>query len=43
MLKAQYHYGRAIDIDEIINTFATRLPRRLLLKDILTDEQWEPN
>ena len=35
------HYGRAIDIDEIINIFATRHPRRLLLKDILTDKQSE--
>ena len=35
------HYGRAIDIDEIINIFATRRPRRLLLKDILTDKQSE--
>ena len=33
------HYGRAIDIDEIINIFATRHPRRLVLKDILTDKQ----
>ena len=33
------HYGREIDIDEIINTFATRHPRRLSLKNILTDEQ----
>ena len=30
-------------IDEIINTFATRHPRRLLLKDILKDEQGELN
>ena len=28
-------------IDEIINTFATRHSRRVLLKDILKDEQWE--
>ena len=35
------HYGRAIDIDEIINIFASRHPRRLLLKDILTDKQSE--
>ena len=33
------HYGRAIDSDEIINIFATRHPRRVLLKDILKDEQ----
>ena len=33
------HYGRAIDIDEIINSFSTRHPRRLVLKDILTDKQ----
>ena len=33
------HYGRAIDIDEIINIFSTRHPRRLLLKDIFKDEQ----
>ena len=33
------HYGRAIDIDEIVNIFATQHPRRLLLTDILTDEQ----
>ena len=33
------HYGRAIDIDEIINIFATRHPRRLLIKDILKDEK----
>ena len=26
------HYGRVIDIDEIINIFATRHPRRLVLK-----------
>ena len=32
-------YGRAIDIDEIVNIFATQHPRRLLLTDILTDEQ----
>ena len=30
-------------IDEIIITFATRHPRRLLLKGILKDEQWELN
>ena len=35
------HYGRAIDIDEIINIFATRHPRRLVLKDLLTDKQSE--
>ena len=35
------NYGRAIDIDEIINIFATRHPRRLALKDILTDKQSE--
>ena len=35
------HYGRAIDIDEIVNIFATQHPRRLLLRDILTDEQWD--
>ena len=35
------HYGRAIDIDEIVNIFATQHPRRLLLIDILTDEQWD--
>ena len=35
------NYGRAIDIDEIINIFATRHPRRLVLKDILTDKQSE--
>ena len=33
------HYVRAIDVDEIINIFATRYPRRLLLKGILKDEQ----
>ena len=33
------HYGRAIDIDEIINIYATQHPRRLVLKDILTDKQ----
>lgn len=33
------NYGRAIDIDEIINIFANRHPRRLVLKDILTDKQ----
>ena len=33
------HYGRAIDIDEIVNIFATQHPRRLLLRYILTDEQ----
>lgn len=33
------HYGKAIDIDEIVNTFATHHPRHLLLKDVLTDEQ----
>jgi len=37
------HYCRAIDIDEIINIFATRHPRRLVLKDILTDKQSEWN
>ena len=35
------NYGRAIDIDEIINIFATRHPRRLALKDVLTDKQSE--
>ena len=30
------HYG--IDIDEIVNIFATQHPRRLLLRDILTNE-----
>ena len=34
-------YGKAIDIDEIVNIFATRHPRRLVLKDILTDKQSE--
>jgi len=33
------HYGRAIDIDEIVNIFATHHLRRLLVRDILTDEQ----
>ena len=33
------NYGRAIDIDEIINIFATRRPRHLVLKDILTHKQ----
>ena len=32
------NYGRAI---EIINIFATRHPRRLALKDVLTDKQSE--
>ena len=35
------HYGRAIDIDEIINIFATRHSRRLVLKDVLKDKQSE--
>ena len=32
------HYGRAIDIDEIVNNFAAQYRRLLLLRDILTDE-----
>ena len=35
------HYGRAIDIYDFINIFASRHPRRLLLKDILTGKQSE--
>ena len=35
------HYGRVIDIDEIVNIFATQHPCRLLLRDSLTDEQWD--
>ena len=37
------NYGRAIDIDEIINIFATHHPCHLVLKDILTDKQSEYN
>ena len=37
------HYGRVIDIDEIVNIFATQHPSRLLLRDNLTDEQWDWN
>ena len=33
------HYGRAIDIDEIVNISATHHLHRFLLRDILTDEQ----
>ncbi|EDO40596.1 predicted protein [Nematostella vectensis] len=33
------HYNRSLDVDAIIDTFATRHPRRLLIADILSGDK----
>ena len=32
------HYGMELDLDEIINVFARKRPRRMVLSDILCDQ-----